>query len=342
MRATIIRSHGGPERLEVDQLPEPEPKSNEVRIRVRACGINHLDLWVRQGWPRLGLSFPHVLGSDIAGIVDAVGSAVEDVEPGVGVLASPGLSCGVCRACLSGQDHWCRRFHILGENVWGGYAELVCVPRQNLLPTPKNLSFEEAACLPVSFLTAWEMLVRRSELRAGETVLIQAAGSGVGSAAIQIAKHLGARVIATASSEEKLAKALALGADEAVSYTRPDFSAEINKLTFRRGVDLAVDHVGASTFEESIGALAVGGRLVTCGATTGPEVPLDLRTLFWRRISLIGSSMGSKGDLFHILRLVEEGKLRPILDTTLPLKDARFGHERISERAHFGKIVLVP
>jgi NADPH:quinone reductase-like Zn-dependent oxidoreductase len=271
-----------------------------------------------------------------------LGDGVEGVALGARVLVSPGLSCGACRACHSGVDNNCRRYRILGEQVSGGYAEYVCVPRENLLAMPEHLTFEEAACVPLVFLTAWEMLVRRARLAAGETVLVHAAGSGVGSAAVQIAKLMGARVIATAGSEQKLERARALGADEAVNYEKQDFLAEVKRLTDRRGVDIVFEHTGARTFEKSVLSLATGGRLVTCGATTGFDARIDIRVLFSRRISLIGSTMGSKGALFDIVRLVSERKLKPVLDRTLPLSEARRAHELLRERAQFGKIVLVP
>lgn len=342
MRAVVLAAHGGPGVLQPAELPDPLPKPREVRVRVKACALNHLDLFVREGWPKLKLDFPHVLGSDVAGIVESAGSDAGEVAVGAPVLVNPGLSCGACRECLSGRDNRCRAYSILGENRRGGYAELVCVPAANLVPLPRNLSFEEAACLPLVFLTAWEMLMRRASLAPGETVLVHGAGSGVGSAALQIAKLSGARVIVTAGSKEKLAKAKALGADEVIDYERQDFLAEVKCLTERRGVDVVVEHTGAKTFGKSVAALAVGGRLVTCGATTGFEAQIDLRVLFWRRISLLGSTMGSKGDLFTIARLVEAGKLKPVLDRVLPLSEAPQAHRLLAERAQFGKIVLLP
>jgi NADPH:quinone reductase-like Zn-dependent oxidoreductase len=342
MRAIAIRAHGGPERLELLELPDPTPGPDEVRIHVKACGINRLDLWVREGWPGLELPMPHVLGSDVSGVIDACGRDAADLPEGTPVLVAPGLSCGVCQECLSGRDNCCRKYSLLGEQVHGGYAELVCVPRRNVVPLPKGVSFEQAACLPLSFLTAWEMLVHRAALKAGETVLVHAAGSGVGSAALQIARLLGARVIATVGSDEKVEKARALGADEAINYEKQGFLAEARRLTGGRGVDVVFENTGASTFEGSVAALAIGGRLVTCGATNGARAHLDIRMLFWKRISLLGSTVGSKGDLFDIVRLVGEGKLSPVLDRALPLAEAAKGHALLAERAQFGKVVLVP
>ncbi|MFZ5444311.1 MAG: zinc-binding dehydrogenase [Myxococcota bacterium] len=342
MRAIAFRTHGGPEVLEQLELPTPQPGAKDVRVKVKAVALNHLDLWVRKGWPGLKLALPHVLGSDIAGVVDAVGAEVSDLAVGTEVLVNPGLSCGACEKCLSGDDVLCRRYQIVGEDVAGGYAEYVCVPRQNILPKPKRLSFEEAACLPLTFLTAWHMLFARAQLKAGETVLIHAAGSGVGSAAVQLAKLAGATVIATASTPVKLEKAKALGADHLINYAEQDFLDEVKKLTNRRLVDVVFEHVGASTWDKSIACLPKGGRLVTCGATSGAEVQLDLRTLFYKSISLLGSTMGSKSELFRILELVERGRLVPVLDRVLPLERAAEAHGLLADRKTFGNVVLTP
>lgn len=342
MRAVGFTRHGGPEVLEVIELPTPEPKAREVRVRVKAVALNHLDVWVRKGWQGLRLQLPHVLGSDIAGVVDAVGAEVTDLEPGAEVCVNPGLSCGVCERCLKGDDNLCRQYTILGEHVRGGYAEFVCVPRQNILQKPRRLSFEQAACVPLTFLTAWTMLVRRAQLQAGETVLIHAAGSGVGSAGVQIARLMGAKVIATASTQEKLEKATRLGADHVINYTTHDFVDEVKKLTQKKLVDVVFEHTGAATWDKSIACLPYGGRLVTCGATAGGDVKLDLRVLFYKRISLLGSTMGSKGDLFRVMQLVDEGKLTPVLDRVLPLEKAAEAHGLLSERKSFGNVVLTP
>jgi NADPH:quinone reductase-like Zn-dependent oxidoreductase len=342
MRAIAFRQHGGPEVLEMTELATPEPRAREVRVQVKAVALNHLDVWVRKGWPGLKLELPHVLGSDIAGVVDAVGAEVTDLKPGTEVLVNPGLSCGACEKCLSGDDVLCRHYAILGEHTRGGYAEYVCVPRQNILPKPSALSFPEAACLPLTFLTAWHMLMSRARLQPGETVLIHAAGSGVGSAGVQIAKLAGARVIATASTQEKLDKAKGLGADFLINYAQSDFLDEVKKITQRRMCDVVFEHVGASTWDKSVQCLPKGGRLVTCGATSGPEVKIDLRVLFYKSISLLGSTMGSKGELFRILELVEAGKLKPVLDRVLPLSEAAQAHGLLSERKSFGNVVLTP
>jgi NADPH:quinone reductase-like Zn-dependent oxidoreductase len=342
MKAVVFHEHGDERVLKLTEFPDPAVGARDVRVRVKAVALNHLDLWVRQGWPGLKLEMPHILGSDIAGVVERVGPEVTDLSPGTEVLVNPGLSCGACAACLEGDDNLCPKYRIIGEHSRGGYAELVSVPRQNILPKPAKLSFPEAACLPLTFLTAWTMLVRRADVKPGETVLVQAAGSGVGSAAVQICKLLGAKVIATASTDEKLQRAQALGADHVINYKEKDFLAEVKRITERRMVDVVFEHVGASTFEKSVACLPYGGRLVTCGATAGHEVKIDLRVLFYKRISLLGSTMGSKGDLFRILQLVEEGRLKPVLDRTLPLEEAAQAQQLLQNRNHFGNVVLLP
>jgi NADPH:quinone reductase-like Zn-dependent oxidoreductase len=342
MKAIAFNQHGDVNVLKLMELPDPPLSAHGVMVRVKAVGLNHLDIWVRKGWPGLKLSLPHVLGADIAGVVERVGGEVTDLKPGEEVVVNPGYSCGHCERCLSGEDNLCRHFSIIGEHRWGGYAELAAVPRQNVLSKPKNLSFEEAACIPLTFLTSWTMLMRRAELKPGETVLVHAAGSGVGTAAVQIAKLIGAKVIATASSEAKLKKAQELGADHLINYSKDDFVEQVKRITNRRMVDVVFEHVGQATFEKSVTCLPYGGRLVTCGASSGYEAKLDLRVLFYKRISLLGSTMGSKGDLFRILQLLEEGKLKPVLDRTLPLEQAAEAHRLLENRSQFGKVVLVP
>lgn len=342
MRAIAFHRHGEVEELVPVELPTPEPGPGELRVRVRACALNHLDLWVRKGWPQLVLPLPHVLGSDVAGEVEALGPGVVGPAVGTAVVVAPGLSCNACRACLAGRDHHCSRYRVIGEHLAGGYAEYVCVPASNVVPAPKGMPFERAACLPLTFLTAWGMLVERARVQPGETVLVHAAGSGVGVAAVQLAKLLGATVIATAGSPEKLERALALGADHAIDYERQDFLAETKRLTGRELCDVVVEHTGAATWERSLLCLKLGGRLVVCGATTGSEVKVDLKRLFMKRQSLLGSTMASRSALFDLVRFVEQGRLRPVLDVAMPLSDARQAHRRIAARSQFGKVVLIP
>ncbi|MBI2371327.1 MAG: zinc-binding dehydrogenase [Deltaproteobacteria bacterium] len=311
-------------------------------LKLRACALNHLDLWLRQGAPGRKVPLPHILGSDIAGEVARAGNLVTKVKPGDRVIVLPGASCGECRLCLSGQDNRCPRFHIIGSEVDGGYAEYVKVPGVNVAPMPDGLSFEEAAAFPLATLTAWHMLVTRAGVRAGEDVLVLAAGSGIGTQAVQIAKHHGARVIAAAGSDEKLKKARELGADETINYTRQDLAEEARRLTGGRGVDVVFEHVGQATWEKSVQSLATGGRLVTCGATTGAQVQLNLAAFYVRQLTFLGSRMGSKGEMLHLIRLLGERRLRSVIDRVMPLKEAATAHELLDQRAQFGKIVLVP
>lgn len=338
--AVVLREHGGPEVLRRERLPVEEPGPMEVRVAVRAVALNHLDLWVRRGGPAFKLEYPHRLGADVAGVVDALGPGVADLAVGQRVVVSPGLSCGVCRACLSGRDNLCRHYGILGEHRSGGYGELLVVPRRNIAPYPGELSFPEAAAGLLTFLTAWQMLVDKAAVRPGETVLVQGAGSGVGVAGVQIARLFGARVIATAGSDQKLARLRELGADAVINYRSADFVAEVKKLTGKRGVDVVFEHVGGATFEGSVRAVATGGRIVTCGATSGFEPVVDLRHIFFRQIAVFGSTMGSKGALLEVLEHQAAGRLRPIVDRTLPLAQAAEAHRALEGRDVFGKIVL--
>ena len=340
MKAIVIPRHGGPDVLQYTELPQPEPGPNEVLMRVRACALNHLDLWSRRGLPGIQFPLPLVPGSDIAGEIAQVGAQAQQVHVGDKVVLSPGVACYQCAACSAGNDNQCRRYTLLGYMRNGGCAEYVVAPEVNALPMPAGLSFEEAAAVPLVFLTAWHMLITRAQLKPGEDVLVLGAGSGIGSAAIQIAKLAGARVIATAGSPAKFDKARALGADEMIQHGQQDITEEVRRLTGRRGVDVVFEHVGQATWEQSVKSLATGGRLVTCGATTGAAAQTDLRLLFGRQLSLLGSYMGSRGELFHVLKLVAEKKLRPVVDRVLPLAEARAAHELLEKREQFGKVVL--
>ncbi len=342
MRAVVINEHGGIDVLKYTDFPEPEIGPGEVLIQVKACALNHLDLWVRRGLPGIEFKFPHILGCDVSGIVKSVGEGVKNVKANDRVLVSPGVSCMHCEQCLSGQDNLCRAYHIVGYARLGGYAEYLKVPSVNVVPIPGPLSFEEAAAIPLVFLTAWHMLVTRAKLKVGETVLVHAAGSGVGSAAIQIAKLFNARVFATASTEAKLAKARELGADEVINYIEKDFAAEARRLTSKRGVDVVVEHTGVATWEKSILSLSVNGRVVTCGATTGYEAQLDLRHLFARHLNVLGSYMGAKHELLEVLKFFGAGKLRAVIDRVLPLQEAASAHQALEDRNQFGKVVLTP
>ncbi|MGZ3455759.1 MAG: zinc-binding dehydrogenase [Polyangiales bacterium] len=342
VRAIAFHAHGGPEVLEEMEVEIPDRvPAGHVRVRVAAVALNHMDLWVRRGLPNLKLAMPHRLGCDIAATIEAVGEGATGT-PGTKILVSPGISCGVCEACLGGRDNFCRKYHILGESTQGGYVELLDVPAANILPWPGNLGVPEAAAIPLTFLTAWQMVVEKAKVKRGDTVLVHAAGAGVSVAAIQMCKTFGARVIATSTSAAKLERARALGADEVIDSTAQDFVAEAKRMTSKRGVDVVLDHVGGDLFAKSLLAMANGGKLVTCGATAGFTPEIDLRHVFFRQLEILGSTMGSKGTLFSILREVERGTLKPIVDRVLPFttEGAREAHRVLEGRAAFGKVVL--
>jgi NADPH:quinone reductase-like Zn-dependent oxidoreductase len=343
MKAVRFHEHGGPEVLRYEEVPDPVTGPNEVLVRVRACAMNHLDLWVRKGLPGVKTPLPHIPGCDVAGEVGGVGSAVQRVTPGQRVMVSPGISCGLCGQCLSGRDNLCRFYEIIGGyRIDGGYAEYVKVPEVNVVHLPDGVSFEVGAAFPLTFLTAWNMLVVLAKVRRGDDVLVMGAGSGVGSAAIQIAKLFGARVIAAAGTDDKLAKAKSLGADEGINYSTQDLPGEVRRLTAKRGIDIAFEHVGGTVFEQLIPVLAPGGRLVTCGATAGHLAQTDLRYLFMRQSSIMGAFMGSKADLLDAVRELERGTLTPVVDRVFPLREAADAHRAMEDRKVFGKLVLVP
>lgn len=342
MKAVVLHEHGGREVLVEQEIDRPIAAPGEVLVQIKAVALNHLDIWVRKGGPAFRLDYPHRLGSEIAGVIAALGEGVDALEVGAKVVVSPGLSCGHCTACLSGRDNLCRHYEILGESCQGGYAEYISVPRENIAPMPAALDFPEAAAGLLTFLTAWQMLVRKGGVQPGQMVLVQGAGSGVGVAATQIARLHGARVIATAGSDEKVAKAIELGAEYGINYQSTDFVSEVKRITGKRGVDIVIEHVGGETLAKSVLATCNGGRIVTCGATSGFEAKIDLRHIFFRQIEILGSTMGSKGDLLRILPHFESGALRPIVDRILPLSEAAKAHALLEERAVFGKVVLVP
>jgi NADPH:quinone reductase-like Zn-dependent oxidoreductase len=342
MKVARIHQHGGPEVLVCEDAAEPVIRANQVLIRVRACALNHLDLFVRAGIPGMKFSMPHILGSDIAGEVVAVGDLCERVKPGWRVLLAPGVSCRQCEQCLSGRDNFCRKFTNLGYGVDGGNTELLAVHEYSVIQIPDDMPFEEAAAAPLVFLTAWHMLMGRAELQAGEDVLVLAASSGVGMAAIQIAKLFHCRVIATAGGEVKMAKARELGADHVIDHYQQDISAEVKKITGKRGVDVVVEHVGVATWQKSLESLCPGGRLVTCGATTGFDARVDLRFLFSKQWSLLGSFMGSLGELHQVLKFVFRKQLRPVIDRVYPLAEIAEAHRYLENKEQFGKVVVIP
>jgi NADPH:quinone reductase-like Zn-dependent oxidoreductase len=339
MKAVRFHQHGGPEVLRYEDAPDPQLGPGEVLVRVHACALNHLDLWERRGLERVTLPMPHISGSDVAG--EVVASEASDVAPGRRVMLQPGVSCGRCAACLAGLDNECPDYEVLGyRNHAGGYAELVKVPVQNLVPIPDGIDFVAAAAFPLTFLTAWHMLMTRGRLARGQDVLVLAAGSGVGQAAIQLAVLHGARVFATAGSADKLERARSLGVFAVIDHYKQDVAEEINRLTNRRGVDIVIEHVGEATWPKSLRSLARGGRLVTCGATTGWKGAVDLRALFAKQLTVMGSYMGTKAELLQAARFFFAGQIEPVVDRTFPLAEAAAAQRRLEAAGQFGKIVL--
>jgi NADPH:quinone reductase-like Zn-dependent oxidoreductase len=342
MKAVVIREAGGIDQLEYREVPAPRPGPGEVLVRLRAAALNRLDIWVRQGGRGYPPGYPHISGSDGAGEVTDVGEGVASPRVGDRVVIDPWIACGACEACRSGETVLCAHLRIVGAHTPGTYAEQVCVPAENALPIPERLTDAEAAVMPFAFSTAWHALIERARLRAGESCLILAAGSGVGSAGIQIAKLTGARVFATASGSTKLQRARALGADETIDTLQQEFAEEAKRRTGGRGVDVVFEHVGPATFAQSLRALAPGGRVVTCGATTGPAAAFDIPSLYRRQLVILGSTGGTRRDVRTVLRLAGEGRLRPVIDVAFDLKDAARAQERMLARDLFGKIVLEP
>jgi NADPH:quinone reductase-like Zn-dependent oxidoreductase len=340
MKAVRIHEFGGPEVLRYEDIPDPKTRNDQVLVRVRAVAMNHLDLWVRKGLP--GVKLPHILGSDIAGEVVEVGEYVTGVKPGQRVLLAPMHFCNHCPQCVAGRQNMCREFTVLGNGVDGGDCELIAVPQVSVIPIPDALDFTRAASVPLVFVTAFHMLTGRASVRPGNTVLVLGANSGVGVAAIQVAKLFQATVIATAGNEEKMARARELGADYVIDHYKQGISEEVRKITSREGVDIVVEHVGPATWEHSLRSLKPGGTLVTCGATTGPQVGMDLRFVFSRQLSILGSYMGTMGELNEVLKHVFSGKLKPVVDRVFPLSEARAAHEYMEKSEMFGKIVLSP
>jgi NADPH:quinone reductase-like Zn-dependent oxidoreductase len=340
MKALAFNEFGGPEKLQIQDVPDPTLGPDDVLVRVRACALNHLDLFVREGIPALKTPLPFWTGCDIAGDVAEVGSAVTGVRTGDRVAVNPNLTCGRCEFCMQGEDSLCVRYGILGEHVPGGLAELVKVRGDNVLPLPVHVSYEDAASFILTSMTAWRMVVTQAQVRAGQDVLILGVGGGVSSTAVQIAKLCGARVIVTSSSDAKLERARQLGADIGIDYTREDWAKVVWEKTGRRGVDVVIENVGAQTWKQSLRSLAKGGRLVTCGATTGPIGETDIRIVFWNQIRIIGSTMANRKEFHDVMRLLFDGRLRAIVDEVVPLEDGAAAQRRLAEGKQFGKIVL--
>ncbi len=340
MKAVRFHEFGGPEVLKYEDVADPVLRKDQVLVRVRACALNHLDLFLRAGLP--GTKLPHINGSDVAGDVVEVGEYIADIKPGQRVLLVPMVFCNHCQWCTSAQQNFCPQFTVLGRSVDGGNCELIAVPRVNVLPIPDSMSYGEAASVPLVFLTAWHMLVGRAQLKVGQTVLVLGAGSGVGSAAIQIAKLFNCTVITTAGDERKLEKARELGADHTIDHYKQKISEEVKRITGKQGVDVVVEHVGKATWEESTRSLRPGGTIVTCGATTGPDVGINMNVLFGKQLSYLGSFMGNMADFNEVMKHVFSGKLKPVVDRTFPLSEAAAAHEYMEKSEMFGKIVLAP
>jgi NADPH:quinone reductase-like Zn-dependent oxidoreductase len=342
MRAAFFRTHGGPDVLEIGEAPEPVVASGTVVVGVKAVALNHLDLWVRRGIPGLNLDLPHIGGSDISGVIEEVGAAVDGWAVGDRVAVNPGLWCGSCSFCDGGEESLCRSYQILGEHVAGGTAERVRVPSANLFRIPDSIDFRTAAAAPLVYQTAWRAVRSRARLAGGETMLVTGGSGGVSTAAIQIGKHLGARVIAVTSGPDNVRRCEELGADVVLDRLQSDLVAGIRQHTDGSGVDVIVDSVGEALWDECMRCLGPGGRLVTYGATSGARVGLDIRHVFWKQLQVIGSTMSSRSEFDEVMRLVADGELRPVVDRVLPLDRIRQAHEHLEAGEVFGKLVLEP
>ena len=343
MNAVTFHQHGGPEQLLYEDVAVPVPQAGEVLVRVRACALNHLDIWIRQGIPNYPITLPHVSGCDVSGVVERVGEAVQSpFSIGQPVVVSPGISCWQCECCLAGRDNFCPTYRLVGAQVDGGYAEFVKVPAVNLLPMPAGLTVEQAAAYPLVSVTAWHMVKTLANVQPGETVLVMGAGSGVGSMGVQIARLLGARVLSTVGTDDKRERAEMLGADVVINHAREDVTDRVRAATDGRGVDVIVEHVGQAVWESCLRSLTRGGRLVTCGSTSGPESRLDVRSVYARKLTIMGSYMGTRAELLEVSRFIRDRKLTPVVDSVFPLSDARQAQERMLARKSFGKIILVP
>jgi len=339
MKAVAFARTGGIDVLEQLELPVPEPGPDDVLVRVRACGLNHLDLWVRQGLP-FQIPMPHIGGCEIVGEVAQIGSAVKNISVGQRVMIAPNQGCGRCAECFRGNDPACSEFCIPGEHSQGGFCEYALAKSRHIIPLSDSWSLVEWAAVPLTFVTAWSMLHRHGRIQPGDDVLVQGAASGVGSAAIQIAKLAGSRVLTTASTAAKQKLARNLGADVVIDYTQQNFAEVVKQETRSRGVDIVVEHVGQAVWKDSLKCLAHGGRLVTCGATTGPKVEIDLRFFFIREIEVVGAFMGRRSELDQALKLVDRKLLRPVVDRTFPLAQLRDAHQYLEERKQVGKVVI--
>ena len=342
MKAAFIKNHGSLDQLLVGDIEVPKIKTNEVLVKAKYGALNHIDVFLIKGWPGLKLSLPHVLGSDGSGIVKEIGAAVTTIREGDKVAINPGLSCGKCEYCLSGNQNFCKSFSIIGEHKWGTYCEYFKIPEENVIILPANFSYELAAAAPLAYLTAWRLLKTQAKLKKDELVLIHGAGGGVSTAAIQIAKYFGAKVITTTSDQEKMKKAKAIGADHVINYkANPNYSKTIySELTQKRGIDVIVDSVGKLTLPISLRLLKPGGRLVIPGATTGPTTEIDIRQIFWKQLKIIGSTMSNQKEFREVMKLVFSGVLRPVIDKKFQLEDIIDAENYLNESKQFGKVIV--
>ncbi|KKL89729.1 hypothetical protein LCGC14_1911790 [marine sediment metagenome] len=342
MKAAFITGHGNLEKILIGDLDIPKIEPNEVLIETRYSGLNHLDIFVVNGWPGLDLVMPHILGADGSGVVKEIGSEVTSISEGEKVTINPGLSCGKCKYCLSGKQVFCKQYSILGEHQWGTFSQYFKIPEINIIRIPNSYPLEKAAAAPLTFLTAWRMLKTQADLQSEEIIFIHGAGGGVATAAIQIAKHFGAIVITSTSSPEKIEKAKQLGADYVINYKQDkDYSRYVFKeITNGHGVDVVIDNVGQATFSTSIRLLKPGGRLITCGATTGPNTNLLISQIFWKHLEIKGSTMGNQGEFHNVMKLVLKGKLNPIIDKIFPLRNVKKAVNYLKEGQQFGKVLL--
>ena len=341
MKAVRIHEHGGVEKLRYEEAPEPTLAGpNDAIVKLKAAALNHIDLWVRRGLTGIEIALPHILGGDGAGVVAEVGDRVRNIKTGDAVCLYPPSGCGRCEFCITDREYMCVELRVLGERENGTYAEYARVPARNCFPIPPELSFEQAAAFPLVYITVWRMLVTNAQLKPGEHVLILGIGGGVATAALQLAAHIGAHIIVTSSSDEKLEKAKTLGAEHGINYKNADFAKEVRRLTGKRGVDVVVDCVGGDGWIKSLASLAKGGRLVTCGATAGANPPTDIQRIFWNQLKIFGSTLGDRGEFREVLNFMETSRTKPIVDQVFPLGDAAAAQKRLEEGKQFGKILL--
>lgn len=340
MKAALFYEPGGPEKIQLGEVPKPKFDHDQVLVKIKACALNHFDLLVLRESDPDHFTYPFWGGADIAGVVAEAGKSVDQFKSGDRVLVNPSLYCGECDGCLAGEESLCDSYGIIGDTIPGGFAEFIAVHEKNLMKIPDQLSFEEAAAVPLVFQTAWRALITQARIRPGEDVLILGASGGVGSASIQIAKYAGANVIAVTSSPEKISFAKQLGADTVLNRKSGNYWEELAALTNNRGVDVVIENVGAATWTQSLNSLVKGGRLVTYGRTTGSQVEVDIKSIFWNQLQIIGSTMANQKEFEEVMGLIFEGKLRPVIDTVFPLDQASKGYQRISDGNQLGKIIF--